>query len=134
MAVKRVSPKEASELVGQGYAYLDVRSIPEYDGGHPPGAYNIPLMHMGPGGMAPNAEFAAVVAKVFPDKGAKIVVGCKSGGRSIRAAQMLEASGYTGLIENRAGWGGDGVEPGWAQAGLPAEKATPGRSFEELKK
>jgi len=134
MAVKRVSPKEASELVAQGYAYLDVRSIPEYDGGHPPGAYNVPLMHMGPGGMAPNGDFAAVVARAFPDKSAKIVVGCKSGGRSIKAAEMMAASGYSNLVEMRGGYGGDGQEAGWAQVGLPSERATPGRSFEELKK
>jgi len=134
MPVKQVSPKQASELVGQGWSYLDVRSIPEYDAGHVPGAYNVPLMHMGPAGMAPNAEFAAVVAKTFPDKGAQIVVGCKAGGRSARAAEMLAASGYRNLVDMNAGWSGNGKEPGWSQAGLPVEQKTPGKSFEELKK
>ena len=53
MAIKRISPEEARALVeDQGYSYLDVRSVPEFEAGHPVGAYNIPLLHMGPGGMS----------------------------------------------------------------------------------
>ena len=43
--VKRVTPPEASTLLGEGWVYLDVRSIPEFDDGHPPGAANVPLLH-----------------------------------------------------------------------------------------
>jgi hypothetical protein len=50
----------------EGYVYLDVRSVPEFAAGHPTGAYNIPLLDMGPGGMAPNPDFLAVVQKSFP--------------------------------------------------------------------
>src|SRR5437868_3098876 len=103
MAVKRISPTEASELLGQGYTYVDVRSVPEYEQGHPAGAVNAPLMHFGPGGMSPNPEFVAVMQKAFP-RDARLVVGCKSGGRSQRAAMMLEAAGFTGLVEMRGGW------------------------------
>ena len=43
---KRVSPQEARDLMEKdGYVYVDVRSIPEFDAGHPAGAYNVPLMH-----------------------------------------------------------------------------------------
>ena len=140
MAVKRISPTEANALIDQGYQYVDVRSVPEYDQGHPRRAVNAPLMHMGPGGMVPNAEFVAVMAKAFP-KDAKLILGCKSGGRSQRAAMMLEGAGFTDLVEMRGGWGGEGdamgriVEKGWATLGLPAERApSPGGSWEELKK
>ena len=62
--VKRVSPQEAKDLIDQqGYVYVDVRSIPEFDAGHPTGAYNVPLNQMGPAGMAPNPEFMAVMEK-----------------------------------------------------------------------
>ena len=52
--VKRVTPPEADALLAQGWTYLDVRSIPEFEGGHPAGAANVPLLHMQGGRMAPN--------------------------------------------------------------------------------
>ena len=36
MYVKRVSPEEAQALMqDQGWAYVDVRSVPEFEQGHP---------------------------------------------------------------------------------------------------
>lgn len=139
MSVKRITPPEAHKLLDEGYAYLDVRSIPEFEQGHPPGAYNAPIMHVGPGGMAPNGDFLAVVGRAF-SKDAKLVVGCKSGGRSQRAAMMLEAAGFTNIVEMMGGFGGEAdmmgrvLDPGWARHGLPVEaQAGPGRSWGELK-
>ena len=58
MALQRVSPAEAHSLVSeQGYVFLDVRSVPEFEQGHPNGAYNIPLLHLASGGMQPNEGF-----------------------------------------------------------------------------
>jgi rhodanese-related sulfurtransferase len=140
MPVKRVSPAEARDLIDtQGYVYVDVRSVPEFAAGHPPGAYNVPLMHMGPGGMAPNQDFMAVMA-TFP-KDARLVVGCKAGGRSARAAAMLESAGYTNVIDQRAGFEGAPdpatgriAEPGWRPAGLPVTaSAMPDRTYEALR-
>jgi rhodanese-related sulfurtransferase len=140
MAVKRISPADAKKLLGEGYKYLDVRSVPEYDACHPDGAVNAPLMHMGPGGMKPNPELVEVVTKNFA-KDAKLVIGCKSGGRSQRAAMMLEAAGYTNLVEMKGGWSGEAdgagrvVEKGWSELGYPtATAATPGGSWAELAK
>src|SRR5437899_12025810 len=97
MAVKRVSPAEARDLIDkQGYVYVDVRSVPEFAAGHPTGAYNVPLMNMGPGGMTPNADFLAVM-ETFPRE-AKLVVGCKAGGRPARAASTLEAAGDPDVV------------------------------------
>jgi rhodanese-related sulfurtransferase len=139
MAVKRVSPAEARDLIDkQGYVYVDVRSVPEFAAGHPKDAYNVPLMNMGPGGMAPNPEFLAVMG-TFP-KDAKLVVGCKAGGRSARAASMLESAGYTSVVDQRAGFEGAPdpatgriTEPGWRPAGLPVTSdARPDRTYEAL--
>lgn len=139
MAVKRITPPEAHKLLAEGYAYLDVRSVPEFEQGHPAGAYNVPLLHLGPAGSTPNAEFVAVVERAFP-KDAKLVVGCKSGGRSQRAVMMLEAAGFVNAVDMKGGFGGEGdmmgrlVDPGWARQGLPvATKAEAGRSWTELK-
>jgi rhodanese-related sulfurtransferase len=140
MPVKRVTPPEAAALVQAGWKYVDVRSIPEFVDGHPAGAYNVPILHLMPGrGMVPNPEFEAVVASAFA-KDDKLVLGCRSGGRSLRAAEMLQAAGYTSVVDMRGGWDGERdpmgrVEvQGWRDAGLPAAKtAEAGRSYEELK-
>jgi rhodanese-related sulfurtransferase len=119
--VKRVSPQEAKDLIDrEGYVYVDVRSIPEWDEGHPTGSFNVPLNHMGPAGMAPNPDFLAVMEKTFP-KDAKLVLGCKGGGRSLRAAGLLEQAGWQTVVDQRAGFDG-GAEPGWRPAGLPVSR------------
>src|SRR5580700_1427838 len=137
--IKRVSPQEALDLTKQGWTYVDVRSEPEFESGRPAGSYNVPIAHMGPGGMTPNPEFVGVMERAF-GKDAKIVVGCKAGGRSLRAAQELVAAGFTSVIDQRAGWDGarDAFgrmgEAGWSPAGLPAEKgAGPGHDYAGVK-
>ena len=133
MGFKRISPEEARDLVDrEGYVYLDVRSVPEFEAGHPKGAYNVPLLHMGPAGMAPNPDFLGVVQKAFP-KDARLVVGCKMGGRSMKAAQALVEAGYTSVVDQRAGFDGGPAEPGWRPKGLPVSRAAePGRDYESL--
>jgi rhodanese-related sulfurtransferase len=139
MTIKRVSPEEAKQLLdGEGYVYLDVRSIPEFEQGHPEDAYNIPLLHMTPGGMQPNPDFMDVVSATF-DRDTKVVVGCKAGGRSLRAAQAMLQAGYTQVIDQRAGFVGatnpfgQVTEPGWQPQGLPvATEATEGHAYAEL--
>jgi rhodanese-related sulfurtransferase len=135
---KRVTPQEASELVADGWTYLDVRSIPEFEQGHPAGAANIPLMHAQGGRMAPNVDFQKVVQANFP-RDTKLVVGCKSGGRSAQAVGLLTALGYENLVDVRGGFFGErdpmgrSTIPGWAEAGLPVKTAAdPGRTYAEL--
>ena len=137
----RISPNEARDLIAsQGYVYVDVRSVPEYEGGHPEGAYNVPFMEVGPTGMVPNGDFVAVMGKAFP-KDAKLVIGCLSGGRSARACAALESVGFSGLTDQRAGWGGAKdqfgrvTEPGWSGAGLPSTAGPdPQRGYAAMKK
>ena len=128
--VKRVTPPEAAALLAEGWSYLDVRSIPEFEGGHPAGAANVPLLHFQGGRMAPNPDFQRVVAASFA-KDAKIVVGCKSGGRSLQAAGLLEAAGYTSVVDMRGGFHGEQDAfgrvacAGWAESRLPVETEAP---------
>jgi rhodanese-related sulfurtransferase len=138
--VKRVTPIEAEALLKEGWAYLDVRSIPEFEGGHPAGAANIPLLHMNGGRMAPNPAFQSVVAANYP-KDAKIVVGCKAGGRSLQAATLREAAGYTSVVDMRGGFHGERDNlgrvacAGWAESGLPVEASAPAdKTYAELEK
>ena len=137
--IKRVSPQEALELTKTGWTYVDVRSEQEFAEGHPSGAFNVPIAHMAGGSMTPNPDFLSVMEKAF-GKEAKIVVGCRSGGRSLRAAQALAGAGFASVIDQRAGWDGardpfgQVSEPGWSRAGLPTETAAaPGRAYADIK-
>jgi rhodanese-related sulfurtransferase len=136
----RISPQEALEKMSEGYVYVDVRSETEFLEGHPKGALNVPIMHVGAGGMTPNPDFLKVMLASFR-KDAKIVVGCKAGGRSLRAAQTLHAQGFTNVLDQRAGWDGARdsfgqlTEPGWSRAGLPLEKgALAGIAYSDIQK
>src|SRR5260370_40873180 len=100
-----ISPKEASEKLAEGWTYVDVRTREEFEAGHPPGAVNVPIMHAADGAMTPNPDFMSVMTVAFP-KDAKIICGCKAAGRSLRAAQMLLAGGFTEILDQRAGWDG----------------------------
>jgi rhodanese-related sulfurtransferase len=135
MTVKRVSPEEAKHLIDdEGFVYVDVRSLPEFEAGHPTGAYNVPLMHQAPTGMTPNPDFLGVMEKSFP-KTAKLVVGCKAGGRSARAAAVLESAGFTDVVDQKAGYEGPSpLEPGWRPKGLPTSTQAPAdRTYDGLR-
>lgn len=120
--------------------YLDVRSVVEYETGHAPGAWNLPILHATPTGMRPNAEFQQVATKVLPS-GLTLLVGCKSGQRSFMACRMLIDMGFAQVVNVSGGFGGS-IDPmtgqllamGWAMAGLPVTKdPTPGRTWDELR-
>ncbi len=79
--------------MAEGVAYVDVRTVEEFAEGHPTGAVNIPLMLAGPSGMVPNPDFLATMQATFA-KDAAVIVGCKAGGRSQRAASALANAGF----------------------------------------
>ena len=128
--VKRVTPPEAAALLEDGWVYLDVRSIPEFDVGHPAGAINVPLLHLDAGRMRQNPDFERVMTASFP-KPTRLVVGCQVGGRSLQAAALLEAAGFTNVIDMRGGLDGERDAfgrvtcAGWADSKLPVETTAP---------
>jgi rhodanese-related sulfurtransferase len=73
---------EARQLVAAGALLLDVRSADEFSRGHLPRAVNIPVQ-----------ELDRRLAEVGPAK-RDVVVYCRSGHRSARAAQLLREHGY----------------------------------------
>ena len=128
MSYHNLNPSEASALLAgeSGAVYIDVRSVPEYENGHPAGALNIPVMHREAMGMVPNPDFVRVVQSHFtPD--AKLLIGCQSGARSVRAAEALIAAGFTDITNVTGGFGGarsqtgEVVERGWLELELPVE-------------
>ena len=143
MEIKRVAPEEAKQLLdsNQGHVYLDVRSTPEFDAGHVPGAKNVPLLEPDPSGrMAPNPRFLEVVEKNFA-RDAKLITGCMKGGRSLKAAEVLLQAGFTNVVDMRGGFGGETDQfgrvtfPGWAPRGLPTTcDAAPADRYDSLSK
>ncbi len=67
---------------------VDVRSPAEYEGGHIPNATLLPVENV-----AQKAE------DVLKDKEAPIVVYCRSGSRSAKAAKLLRKAGYNTVID-----------------------------------
>ena len=123
--MKRITVEEARRLLEhEGYRYVDVRTEIEFMAGHPAGAYNVPF---------PNDEFATVMRALFHEDD-KIVIGCQGGQRSLRAAELLIAEGFSNVVEMRAGYGGmrnafgQLKEAGWLAAGYPIDVKGPAKS------
>lgn len=140
MPIDQVGVRDAHALQQQGATYVDVRSSREFAAGHPAGALNVPLLEHDEdtGQMGPNPDFMRVMRAVFaPDT--PMLLGCQAGGRSLRAAQMLAAAGFTSVTNVAGGFGGamdrmtGRVEEGWADAGLPVETtAEAGATYAEI--
>jgi rhodanese-related sulfurtransferase len=89
-AVMKISAQEAKNIMDttQGYIILDVRTVSEYESGHVPGAILIP-----------DYELKAKAASMLKDKEQVILVYCRSGSRSSRAAKNLVDLGYTNIYD-----------------------------------
>ena len=98
-AAGEVGPEEADGLIRGGSLLLDVREDYEWDAGHVSSAVHIPL-----------GLLADHIGELPSDR--QVVVVCRSGARSARAAAFLTASGYDAV--NLAG----GMQA-WAAVGLP---------------
>ncbi len=69
----------------------------------------------------------AVLAETGGDKTSPVAVICKSGSRSVRAAQQLAAAGFTDVTNVTDGMmGRDGVGKGWMGVSLPMKPYTTG--------
>jgi phage shock protein E len=80
---REIQGPEARRLATAGARLLDVRSPEEYAGGHLPGAVNIPVQ-----------ELDRRLAEVGPTDH-ELIVYCRSGHRSTRAAELLRQHGFT---------------------------------------
>ena len=129
MDIPQTTPTEASDILQQqsDAIYLDVRTAPEFEAGHPTDARHVPVMFFGAGGQPrPNPDFVATVETLVL-RTTKLLVGCQAGGRSQRACELLRDAGYTDVTNVSGGFGGARdqtgrlVTPGWRDAGLPVE-------------
>lgn len=139
-----LTPEQVAERLrsGEPAVYLDVRTVEEFEEGHPEGALNVPLYaRSGRTGMvAENPEFLDVVRAVVPaDR--TVFCGCAHGVRSLHAAWMLRRAGWERVVNVVSGWDGRRdflgrvLEPGWRDAGLPVAHGPGGdRSWAELRR
>ena len=89
-AYQEISQEKAKEMMDtQEVLILDVREQDEYDGGHIPGAVLLPV----------GAIDEESAAGVIPEKDTTLLVYCRSGSRSKRAAKALADLGYTAVYE-----------------------------------
>jgi rhodanese-related sulfurtransferase len=128
--MRRASVAEASAAIAAGAPYVDVRAAEEFEDGHPAGAYCVPLAE---------PDFLELMLALFALE-APLVVGCRSGIRSVAAAELLEEEGFTQVLELRPGWDGARdafgrvVEAGWRKSGLPVGQGDGGeRSLAALR-
>src|SRR3954469_10857802 len=138
MTIKQSTVQQAHQQQTSGATYLDVRSIPEFEQGHPAGAFNVPLLHLDPatGQMRPNPEFLPGVRANFAADTA-MVIGCKMGGRSQQACEILASAGYGDVANVLGGFSGAPQmgQRGWAQEGLPVDTAPdPSHDYAALSK
>ncbi|KOU62003.1 sulfurtransferase [Streptomyces sp. MMG1533] len=103
----RVTVQEAAALTGRGNAesggdavLLDVRETHEWQAGHAPRAVHLPLSALASGAGLP------AQAQARP-----LVVICRSGNRSLRAAELLAARGaeVVDVIGGMSDWAGAGL-------------------------
>ena len=130
MEIKRITPEQAKEFLDSktGYVYLDVRTVPEFEAGHVPGAKNVPVLEPDAfGRRRMNARFVEIVEANF-GKDVKLITGCQKGGRSLKSAELLLSAGFGTVLDMRGGFGGETDEvgrvtfPGWAPRGLPTTR------------
>lgn len=137
MPIRNLDPQAAhAEMQATpGHAFLDVRTVEEFDAGHPAGAVNVPWALRDPSGaMAPNPGFVAAVQQRVA-KGTRVYASCLGGVRSLNALRALESAGYADLVNVSSGWGGQKdpmgriVVKGWKDSGLPvaSERSTYGK-------
>ena len=84
-----IFPNEVGQWQQRGARIIDVREPEEFAGGHLPGAVNIPLADL----------------TLIPELTASpLALVCASGGRSARAAALLEGAGHPNLLGGTFGW------------------------------
>ena len=131
MEIKRITPEQTKELLDSntGYIYLDVRTVPEFDAGHVPGAKNIPVVEPDASGrMLLNPRFVEIAEANF-GKDVKCITGCQKGGRSIKAAELLLTAGFPNVLDMR------GTFPGWSLRRLPTTRDSAAEDrYEDLAK
>lgn len=104
--VKQVDVRQGQALKSAGALLIDVREAHEYQEAHVPGSKHIPL-----------GQLASRLDEIRAHTDKPVVLICRSGARSMQAAQVLEQRGFTGLHNVQGGMNA------WQREGLPVAKS-----------
>ena len=106
--VEEIEPFEATEeIAGGDVVLIDTREPHEYQ-----------EAHLEDGKLVPPGLLGDEIADAAPDKSARTILYCRSGNRSFKAAEQLQALGY----ENVASMAGGIIA--WQEQGLPVVAAS----------
>ncbi len=112
--VEEIEPFEASEEIGDGdIVLIDTREPHEYQ-----------EAHLEDGKLVPPGLLADEIAAAAPDKSARTILYCRSGNRSFKAAEQMQALGYEDVASMAGGI------LAWQEQGLPVVAAS-GMSAEQ---
>lgn len=92
MAIREIEPRDVAALLAQGSVFIDVREDHERASGQAEGARGIA-----------RGTLERDPATHLPDRDASIVLICQKGGRSMDAARVLAAAGYSRLASVAGG-------------------------------
>jgi rhodanese-related sulfurtransferase len=90
LEAKELSTAPREEL--ESYVRVDVRTAEEFAEGHIPGAIHIP-----------HDEMESRFGELIPYKSSKILLICRSGRRSVMAAEVLSKHGFDRLFNLKGG-------------------------------
>ena len=115
-SVEAISAQDVKERLDSGDVDLviDVREPKEWEGGHVPGAINVPRGMLE---LRADPDSPATDPALSANRDARVVVYCLKapGARSVLAAQTLGTMGYSNVAAMRGGF------EEWRAEGLPAE-------------
>ena len=121
MQINQINPEDAyNKMQKDNAVYIDVRTEKEFNEGHAVGACNIPIFTQLQPEAILNPEFVSLIENKF-DKGSYLLLGCRTGGRSQKACEMLEQAGFMNLFNIQGGFIGTDTNQGWSSLGLPSE-------------
>ena len=125
--VKQIKSSEINNYIKENsdVVLLDVRTENEWNSVGKPNAedlnsktYFVTVSPDLSNWQVPDPNFVENVKKNI-NKDKTILVMCAAGGRSMIAANLLEAEGYSALNVSD-GYSGNGQDPGWKNLGLPS--------------
>lgn len=104
---------------------IDCRTREEFIAGHPEMASNIPIEFMINGSVTRNPDFEAEVRKIASETDTVMII-CRTGRRSIIAANQIIKAGFSNVINISDGFegkkgrdAGSAEGSGWKHSGLP---------------
>ena len=97
---------------------VDIRTPGEWaQTGVPSGAARIDIQN--PKGVSGFVE--EILRQTKGDKNAPVALICRSGNRSTQAQRLLEAQGFTHVVNVKEGMSGSSAGPGWLRRALPLQ-------------